>query len=566
MAAPRRIIPEAVGRRIRELSSSHGSRGISDIIATEFGPQHKYSHTHIAAYLKGRIPTSTVATPHVAAWQMPIQANPAVQASELGVRTDTAPSVSPLPPPVNSPPTSPQEPSLPTNNPGQTPNGQTPNGPTPNGPTRDEIISLIREGRGMAYVWNTLKERYGPPHGTYGRLVYDTIQDNAASNNSPVTAPENTNSPTTEHHDAIVLSNPDSPSATGADNPPIMQPAYNITVINPPPLPPNVAMVPYATRLKDWKLRVRKGWEAGIPFDPAQLADNLGYYDIAYHWRTGALTWDIFRQQDEDTSRRPEDFYKSLEEMMRMGIGMQFIAPITQMASKMLGATGQTGTKDPRIEELLKKMDEQSNTAFQESMKAEINNLKEAIKESKPNEDDSMRTQLLEFQVKQMKKQLEEKNKNEQFQTYAKMVEAASGSRKDMTEKLQAMQLEFSAKMEAHRRVREAAMETMRKEERDSYKERLQSLETKLDNATKGQTGNPIEFYRVFRGVVKSELKDLDNLRQSGGANIPELLSNVAKEFVPVLGKGMPQQASPVQLPPAVYDSPVVNGQVVRPA
>jgi hypothetical protein len=122
-----------------------------------------------------------------------------------------------------------------------------------------------------------------------------------------------TNLPTIEHHDPIVLSKQDSQGITSKYEPQMMQPVYNILVINPPPLPLQVAAVPYATRLNDWKLRVRKGVEAGISFDPAQLADSMGYYDIAYHWRTGSLTWDIFRQRDD--RQRNEFDNKWFEEM-----------------------------------------------------------------------------------------------------------------------------------------------------------------------------------------------------------------------------------------------------------
>lgn len=184
---------------------------------------------------------------------------------------------------------------------------------TRNHPAREEILSLIREGRGMAYVWRTLREKYGDPHGTYGRLVYDIIQDNAASNAShdnPASVPSvNPNSTPTEHHDAIALSNQHS-------NPSITQPHYNIIVINPPPLSLDVAMVPLATRLNDWRQRVNKGWELGITVNPEQLAKDLGYYDIAYSYRTGQLT-SYLLLDDSTPPKRGDDFAESLNQMMR---------------------------------------------------------------------------------------------------------------------------------------------------------------------------------------------------------------------------------------------------------
>jgi hypothetical protein len=42
-------------------------------------------------------------------------------------------------------------------------------------PSREEIIALLKEGKGMARVWQTLREKYGPSKGTYGSYVYSVI-------------------------------------------------------------------------------------------------------------------------------------------------------------------------------------------------------------------------------------------------------------------------------------------------------------------------------------------------------------------------------------------------------
>ena len=202
------------------------------------------------------------------------------------------------------------------------------------GPETDEILALKRVG--MAHLWNTLKEKYGDPHGTYGSRVYDAILRDAASNashNNPANiAPVNANSAPTEHHDPIALSNQNSTAIIPASNSPISQPVYNI--INPLPLPLPVAMVPLGTRLKDWKRRVRKGMEAGIDFDPAQLAERLGYYDIAYYYRRGDLVLYILQDDEEkkETPRKPEDddvqFFRSI---MRDCSRLQMLAMMLRM-------------------------------------------------------------------------------------------------------------------------------------------------------------------------------------------------------------------------------------------
>jgi hypothetical protein len=94
---PPRIIPEIVGRRIRQLRSSGiGLRRSAEIIASEFGPQHKYSHTHIGEYLKSRLPTlAATSAPYAAVRKMPTQVD---LASTLKVRPDipTSSSLHPL--------------------------------------------------------------------------------------------------------------------------------------------------------------------------------------------------------------------------------------------------------------------------------------------------------------------------------------------------------------------------------------------------------------------------------------------------------------------------------------
>ena len=107
----RKFIPERVGERARQLSRSGiGLRRIARIIASEFGSQHEYSHTHIGKYLKGQHSASPVASsmPSVAR-RMPTQVN-LQRVTTLNVDPNTlTPS---LTPPPNSFPSSltPQEP------------------------------------------------------------------------------------------------------------------------------------------------------------------------------------------------------------------------------------------------------------------------------------------------------------------------------------------------------------------------------------------------------------------------------------------------------------------------
>lgn len=88
MAAPRKLIPENVGARIREMNAlGDGSRKIAKAIAQEFGAKHNYSHQHIWNYLHAESPAYNVPLPavqtdsfypnqsaptrSVAAWQVP---------------------------------------------------------------------------------------------------------------------------------------------------------------------------------------------------------------------------------------------------------------------------------------------------------------------------------------------------------------------------------------------------------------------------------------------------------------------------------------------------------------
>ncbi len=95
-------------------------------------------------------------------------------------------------------------------------------------PSKEEIIELLREGKGITHVWKKLKEKYGNPKGTYGSHVYSVIiahnnaihpkQDNSINNPSdneanddtaPVKAKLTSESGKQDDHHGVILSEQD---------------------------------------------------------------------------------------------------------------------------------------------------------------------------------------------------------------------------------------------------------------------------------------------------------------------------------------------------------------------
>lgn len=71
-------------------------------------------------------------------------------------------------------------------------------------PSREEILALLDEKKGMAYVWQTLRQKHGSPKGTYGANVYAAIISR--------------NKPANDGHDNLIdnrTSNPPNSNASG---------------------------------------------------------------------------------------------------------------------------------------------------------------------------------------------------------------------------------------------------------------------------------------------------------------------------------------------------------------
>jgi len=95
-------------------------------------------------------------------------------------------------------------------------------------PSKEEIIGLLKEGKGITHVWQKLKEKYGNPKGTYGSHAYSVIiahnnaihpeqnnhinnpSDNEADDDTaPVKAKLTTESGNRDDHHGVVLSERD---------------------------------------------------------------------------------------------------------------------------------------------------------------------------------------------------------------------------------------------------------------------------------------------------------------------------------------------------------------------
>lgn len=55
-----------------------------------------------------------------------------------------------------------------------------------NVPNKSEIIDLLNKHKGTAYVWRSLRNKYGPPENTNGSFVKDVISAHKASTNASI--------------------------------------------------------------------------------------------------------------------------------------------------------------------------------------------------------------------------------------------------------------------------------------------------------------------------------------------------------------------------------------------
>jgi hypothetical protein len=65
-------------------------------------------------------------------------------------------------------------------------------------PTEAEIIDLIKQGKGVANLWSTLRAKYGPAKATYGPFVYSIL----TRHNKPTNDARNhaSNNPSDNNH------------------------------------------------------------------------------------------------------------------------------------------------------------------------------------------------------------------------------------------------------------------------------------------------------------------------------------------------------------------------------
>jgi ribosomal protein S27E len=408
-------------------------------------------------------------------------------------------------------------------------------------PSEKDILNILKQHRSPAECYNEVRKRFGKGFGLFTKEVALKHKlwkrknvGKSASSAHPSALPSALSSTQVSAYNETDASAIDSASAYPQN---IMH--QEVAATSDP------MAEPLPVRMKNFKSMLEIMAKSGYAFDPALVALSMGYRDIATSVKGSNLSAlmdpqlqnpnQTGRAQQNESGARPTmlgNLGQTIRSVIDSILEVKVIVPlVSQLLTDGNLGNGKILDKNEiqrMMEEQLKKVQGDPEVKALKEMIAkqqEEQRFKELVEKSGGSK--SGNEELLKFQIEQLKQQQKEKSETDNTRYLV-------GNATELATKLQQMQLDFQSRLDNERRSHEAQVESMRKDERQQYVERLKSLEEKAS-----ASGNTLEQYVALRSLVKDELNDLDRLRENRGRenNVPELVMSAVKELAPVAMK-----------------------------
>lgn len=344
--------------------------------------------------------------------------------------------------------------------------------------------------------------------------------------------------------------------------------------------PPDQYGEPYETRWKKFNNMLSAMRRTNTPFDPAGLAESMGYHDIAERWRKGQISAQVMAPPMGGPMIYPVGQegtgggFDNMEQFFMSMLKMKMMAPLLK---GIVGDENENRDVERRLEELVNK---HRGDPQVEALKEQFRAFSEKDREKSlisPFQDqlrrleEDLRTKNVQspelVSLKQELSRLQDKmssdkNQIEQWKVMSDMVKNSGGDLKDIYAQIEKMRSDSESKVEA-----------MRMQERQNYINTLTKLEDRIEsmrNQQSGQSGDPIQSYAAVSGLVHGEVDRIRKMTEGDKSltqAVPEMLSGALQQLSPAITEFARAQAYKAGAPPMQHGIPAqqaVGGQQVQ--